>query len=220
MIITGHPLILIEPEGSVYIRHEDGRGVSFSSREEFTRVSEISLPDNLIRVAYEPSLIDNAIVTWLPDTSPQPLPDPLYILNNIGVLISRKEDKFFGVDLEEARRIKIEEVLQAGSVLKDAEYQFGADILSTNNVQSLDELEKLSVSAVAMEESNYPVVVIMSNTGADGLPIRQTFTALQVLQYLSGLRRRNEAINQRIQDDIDAVSVLTTVAEIVNYQIV
>lgn len=143
--------ISFNPDGQVVIINGD-KQLGFSSREEFEKYTGLDAP-TAYSVHYEPSRNSHVEFDGTKDTI-KPIPDSFMeaIFVNLDTYISRVNNKYYKVNLDEAKEIKKKEVYEIYRERKnqDFEYPEGSGIfyeMSKEAVtETLDVCERLGLA--------------------------------------------------------------------------
>ena len=209
-------LFLLE-KGQVII--EDGAGgfVSFSSPPEFYKYS-----DNIIdltgkeyidyrpgdEVHYEGNVFSDPFVA---------VPEYDSVVAAYEIIRQRKDDPYYGATLDEAKTLKIGSIKSWAAGKKRESFTSGTNILSSDGLQSLEDLQTQATLAAVAGDLSWTIDVILENEHPDGTNKRLTMGAAALIGAIRNIWERNEGYNQTAQDAIDIVSRMTTVEAVKNF---
>ena len=134
-------------------------------------------------------------------------------------LANKEADEFFDITLQEARDLKIAQIMEFLRVKQEEEYDDGANRLSPVGVQSIEQLTTLALLVKASGDTAWTTDVILADTNPNGTSVRVTLTADQIIDKIAAIKRRNEDLNQLAQTHIDNVMTLVSVEAIRDYEL-
>ncbi len=197
---------------------EDGAGVvvNFESLEQAEQHLGISLGAlSGVRVTYQP---DDNMHLWNGAKRPIPYEPFEELINSVALWRSRLDDPYYTISLEEAKALKTEHIISIARAAKRAAFASGTNRLSSDGLQSLEDIQTQALLAKASGDAAWTIDVILENLNPDGTNKRMTLNANQVINFIRDLWARNEQINQIAQNKIDAVNAMTDVATIKAYE--
>lgn len=134
-------------------------------------------------------------------------------------LANKDADEFFDLTLEEARNLKVAQIMAYLQDKQAEEYDDGTNRLSPTGIQTLEEITTLALLVKASGDTTWTTDIILADTEPNGTYKRVTLTADQIIQKIKDIKQRNEDLNQLAQNHIDNVMMLVSVEAIRDYEL-